>query len=88
MAQGTSFLTQLKEYETLIKFASWRYHIPGRLDPEDLYQEGISVPIICGGAALSHNFVENKIQTAYKNDVYYAKDAMSGIRILKNIFKN
>lgn len=55
---------------------------------EDLHQEGISVPIICGGAALSHNFVENKIQTAYKNDVYYAKDAMSGLRILKNIFKN
>lgn len=55
---------------------------------EDLHQEGITVPIICGGAALSHNFVENKIQNAYKNDVYYAKDAMAGLRILKNIVKN
>jgi len=55
---------------------------------EDLHQEGISVPIICGGAALSDKFVENKIQNAYKNKVYYAKDAMAGLRILKNIFKN
>jgi 5-methyltetrahydrofolate--homocysteine methyltransferase len=55
---------------------------------EDLHQEGISVPIICGGAALSNKFVENKIQNAYKNKVYYAKDAMAGLRILKNIFKN
>jgi 5-methyltetrahydrofolate--homocysteine methyltransferase len=54
---------------------------------EDLEQENIKLPIICGGAALTRNFVENKIQNVYSNKVYYAKDVMSGLKIVNEIFK-
>ncbi len=37
---STLFKTALLEYEGLIWSAARRYHIPGLLDPEDLYQEG------------------------------------------------
>lgn len=54
---------------------------------EDLEQENVSVPLICGGAALTRRFVENRIRNTYGNKVYYAKDAMSGLKILNDIFK-
>ncbi len=54
---------------------------------EDLEQENIAVPIICGGAALTRKFVENKIQNVYSHKVYYAKDVMSGLKIVNEIFK-
>lgn len=37
------FLQKLQEFESLIRYASNRYHIPGVLDPEDLYQEGLLI---------------------------------------------
>ena len=55
---------------------------------EDLEQEHVKVPIICGGAALTRKFVENKIQNVYSQKVYYAKDVMSGLKIVNEIFKN
>lgn len=37
------FLQKLREFEGLIRYASRRYHIPGVLDPDDLYQEGLLI---------------------------------------------
>jgi 5-methyltetrahydrofolate--homocysteine methyltransferase len=54
---------------------------------EDLEEENIKLPIICGGAALTRRFVENKIQNVYSDKVYYAKDVMSGLKIVNEIFK-
>lgn len=42
-AYNSTFLRKLREFDTLIKFASRRYRIPGVLDPEDLYQEGLMI---------------------------------------------
>ncbi len=47
----------------------------------DLEAEGISVPILVGGAALSPKFVASKIAPIYSAPVFYAKDAMSGLDI-------
>ncbi len=37
------FTRKLKEYESLIRYASRRYQIRGVLDPDDLYQEGLLI---------------------------------------------
>lgn len=55
---------------------------------EDMKNAGITTPVICGGAALSRNFVRNKVHTALKNGpALYAKDAMDGLR-LANLVMN
>lgn len=52
---------------------------------EDLSRAGIKVPVLVGGAALSRNFVDKAIAKAYLGDVMYAKDAMSGLDLAKQI---
>jgi 5-methyltetrahydrofolate--homocysteine methyltransferase len=47
---------------------------------QDLSQLGIDIPVIVGGAALSKEFVDKKLQEAYIGPVYYAKDAMQGLK--------
>lgn len=44
-----------------------------------LSENNISVPLLCGGAALGEKFVENNIKPVYKGKVYYAKDAIDGL---------
>lgn len=48
----------------------------------DLKEAGISVPVLVGGAALSEKFTRNKIAPAYAESVCYAKDAMTGLRLM------
>lgn len=38
----STFLKKLREYERLMKFASYRYSVPG-LDPDDMYQEALLI---------------------------------------------
>ncbi|MEO0263432.1 MAG: cobalamin-dependent protein, partial [candidate division WOR-3 bacterium] len=46
-----------------------------------------SVPVmILGGAALTENFVKERIAPKYKKKVFYAKSAMEGVRILNELF--
>ena len=53
---------------------------------EDLSRAGVEVPILVGGAALSRNFVDRQIAPAYgQGTVAYAKDAMSGLELAKQI---
>src|SRR3979411_680682 len=52
---------------------------------EDLSRAGVKVPILVGGAALSRNFVDRQIAPAYAGTVAYAKDAMSGLDLAKQI---
>ncbi len=51
----------------------------------DLSQEGIDVPLIVGGAALTKNFVTKKIAPVYKGVSIYAKDAMNGLDIANTL---
>lgn len=53
---------------------------------EDLTRAGITVPILVGGAALSRNFTEKRILTAYPNGpVIYAQDAMNGLDLANRL---
>ncbi len=48
----------------------------------DLRAAGIDVPLLVGGAALSEKFTRTRIAPAYGSAVCYAKDAMTGLRLM------
>jgi 5-methyltetrahydrofolate--homocysteine methyltransferase len=52
---------------------------------EDLKAAGIEAPVLVGGAALSENFTRNKIAPSYGRAVCYAKDAMTGLRLMNQL---
>jgi 5-methyltetrahydrofolate--homocysteine methyltransferase len=52
---------------------------------EDLSNAGIRVPLLVGGAALSEKFTMGKIAPAYGSATFYAKDAMTGLRLMNEI---
>src|SRR4051794_33039412 len=51
----------------------------------DLKMAGIAAPLLVGGAALSEKFTRNKIAPAYGEAVCYAKDAMTGLRLMNQL---
>jgi 5-methyltetrahydrofolate--homocysteine methyltransferase len=51
----------------------------------DLRDAGVEVPLLVGGAALSEKFTVRKIGPSYAAPTYYAKDAMTGLRLLNEI---
>ena len=55
------------------------------LTAADFKDAGIMVPILVGGAALSEKFTVNKIAPAYGEAVCYAKDAMTGLRLMNQL---
>lgn len=52
---------------------------------EDLRGAGITVPLLVGGAALSDKFTRTRIAPAYSSATFYAKDAMTGLKIMNEI---
>jgi 5-methyltetrahydrofolate--homocysteine methyltransferase len=52
---------------------------------DDLKTAGIKAPILVGGAALSENYTRNKIAPSYGRAVCYAKDAMTGLRLMNQL---
>src|SRR5712692_10353992 len=51
----------------------------------DFRDSGVSVPLLVGGAALSEKFSTTRIGPAYGSPTFYAKDAMSGLRIMNEL---
>jgi 5-methyltetrahydrofolate--homocysteine methyltransferase len=51
----------------------------------DLRDAGIGLPLLVGGAALSERFTNTKIGPSYQAPTFYAKDAMTGLRLLNEI---
>ena len=51
----------------------------------DLREAGITVPLLVGGAALSEKFTKAKIAPQYSTAVCYAKDAMTGLRLMNEL---
>ncbi len=51
----------------------------------DLRDAGVTVPLLVGGAALSEKFTRLKIAPQYKTAVCYAKDAMTGLRLMNEL---
>jgi 5-methyltetrahydrofolate--homocysteine methyltransferase len=52
---------------------------------DDLKNAGIDAPILVGGAALSETYTRNKIAPSYGHAVCYAKDAMTGLRLMNQL---
>jgi 5-methyltetrahydrofolate--homocysteine methyltransferase len=51
----------------------------------DLAAEGIDVPLLVGGAALTRRFTHRKIAPAYGHLCTYAKDAMHGLSLVERL---
>jgi 5-methyltetrahydrofolate--homocysteine methyltransferase len=51
----------------------------------DLKEAGIEIPLLVGGAALSAKFTQTKIAPSYGKAVCYAKDAMTGLRLMNEL---
>src|SRR5216684_395161 len=51
----------------------------------DLKDAGIEIPMLVGGAALSAKFTQTKIAPSYGQAVCYAKDAMTGLRLMNEL---
>jgi 5-methyltetrahydrofolate--homocysteine methyltransferase len=51
----------------------------------DLREAGIAIPLLVGGAALSAKFTQQKIAPSYGKAVCYAKDAMTGLRLMNEL---
>jgi len=51
----------------------------------DLKDAGIELPLLVGGAALSERFAKTRIAPAYGGAVCYAKDAMTGLRLMNEL---
>jgi len=59
-----------------------------RVMEEDLQAfaaQGVTLPVICGGAALTRRYVEDSLRPAYGGEVHYAPDAMAGLRLMEEI---
>src|SRR5271167_1556090 len=53
----------------------------------DLRGAGIEIPLLVGGAALSARFTQTKIAPSYGQAVCYAKDAMTGLRLMNQLME-
>ena len=51
----------------------------------DLKDAGVTIPLLVGGAALSAKFTQTKIAPSYGTAVCYAKDAMTGLRLMNEL---
>ncbi len=54
---------------------------------EEMKKEGIAIPVLLGGAALTRKYVEQDCRFVYTNpdQVHYAKDAFSGLKLMDQI---
>ncbi len=53
----------------------------------ELAAEGISIPVLVGGAALSQSFAAGKLQPGYSGKVLYAADAVDGLQQMERLLK-
>lgn len=52
---------------------------------EEMKRRGISIPVICGGAALTRKYVEEDLTAVYGGTVYYGQDAFSGLHVMNDL---
>lgn len=52
---------------------------------EELTRQGIKVPILLGGAALTKNFVDEYCRTIYEGPIFYCRDAFDGVIAMQRI---
>ncbi len=52
---------------------------------QDLERLGLSVPVVCGGAALTRKYVEEDLRKEYAGPVFYAEDAFAGLHVMADL---
>jgi 5-methyltetrahydrofolate--homocysteine methyltransferase len=52
---------------------------------QDLQRLGLTLPVICGGAALTRKYVEEDLRKEYAGPVYYAADVFAGLRAMDGL---
>jgi 5-methyltetrahydrofolate--homocysteine methyltransferase len=52
---------------------------------QDLQQDGLKFPVICGGAALTRKYVEDDLRAEYSEAVFYANDAFDGLHVMDDL---
>jgi 5-methyltetrahydrofolate--homocysteine methyltransferase len=54
---------------------------------EEMNSRGLATryPVLLGGAALTRAYVENDLSEVYTGDVYYARDAFEGLRLMDRL---
>ncbi len=52
---------------------------------QDLERLGLSIPVICGGAALTRKYVEEDLRKEYSGPVFYAEDAFAGLHAMADL---
>ncbi len=52
---------------------------------EEMNRQGIGLPVVLGGAALSRRYVEEDCRAVYLGRVEYAKDAFEGLRFMDEV---
>ena len=59
-----------------------------RQDLKTFMRGGISVPVLCGGAALTGKFVDDVLGRAYDGKVFYCPDAFAGLAAMEEVAKH
>lgn len=54
---------------------------------QEMTQQGIDIPVVLGGAALTRRFVEDDLRSLYRGQLAYANDAFDGLRFMETVMK-
>ncbi|MEX0777697.1 MAG: methionine synthase [Phycisphaeraceae bacterium] len=49
---------------------------------QEMNTQGVNVPVILGGAALSRHYCESDLRKTYQGKLYYGRDAFEGLRLM------
>jgi 5-methyltetrahydrofolate--homocysteine methyltransferase len=52
---------------------------------EVMNEQGVTIPVVLGGAALTRRYVEQDLRHVYKGKVFYANDAFDGLHFMEDI---
>jgi 5-methyltetrahydrofolate--homocysteine methyltransferase len=52
---------------------------------EVMNEQGVTIPVVLGGAALTRRFVEGDLRRVYKGQVFYANDAFDGLHFMEKV---
>jgi 5-methyltetrahydrofolate--homocysteine methyltransferase len=52
---------------------------------QDLERLGLTLPVVCGGAALTRKYVEDDLRKEYAGPVFYAEDAFAGLHVMADL---
>ncbi len=52
---------------------------------EEMARQGITIPVMLGGAALTHRFIDEFCRPVYQGPIFYCRDAFDGITAMSRI---